>query len=117
MAPGPELGALLAGIDIHCVTGADAVEVLRARAGQLSHEQARLLATMVEIGLCDPDADAEEVARLPESPHYGADEIRAALAWTRRAADRELDFAETLVLRMPAVFTALESGRICRSKA
>ncbi|MGB9139172.1 MAG: hypothetical protein WCB73_18455 [Pseudonocardiaceae bacterium] len=48
MVPGPELAALLAGIDIHAVSGADAVEVLRARARQLSHEQARLLATMVE---------------------------------------------------------------------
>lgn len=60
MVPGPVLGALLAGIDIHALTGADAVEVLQARARQLSHEQARLLATMVEVGLCDPDA---EVAR------------------------------------------------------
>jgi Domain of unknown function (DUF222) len=117
MVPGPELGALLAGIDIHALTGSDAVEVLRARARQLSYEQARLLATMVEVGLCDPDADPGEVARLSEAPPYAADEIRAALAWTRRAADRELDFAETLVLRMPAVFTALEVGRICRSKA
>jgi hypothetical protein len=32
MMPGPELGALPAGIDIHSLTGADAVEVLRARA-------------------------------------------------------------------------------------
>jgi hypothetical protein len=117
MVPGPELGALLAGIDIHAVTGADAVEVLRARGRQLSHEQARLLVTMVEVGLCDPDAGAGDVGRLPESPPYAADEIRAALAWTRRAADREHDFAETLVLRMPAVFTALDTGRICRSKA
>ncbi len=44
-------------------------------------------------------------------------EIRAALAWTRRAANRELDFAEALVVRMPAVFSALETGLICRSKA
>ncbi|MGB8995603.1 MAG: hypothetical protein WCC65_09880 [Pseudonocardiaceae bacterium] len=117
MVPGPELGALLAGIDVHAVTGADAVEVLRARARQLAHEQARLLATMVEVGLCDPDAGAGEVSRLVESPLYAADEIRAALAWTRRAADREHGFAETLVLRMPAVFTALDTGRICRSKA
>ncbi len=117
MVPGPALGALLAGIAIHAVTGADAVEVLRARARQLSHEQARLLATMVEIGLCDPDAGPGEVARLAESPPYAADEIRAALAWTRRAAEREHDFAETLILRMPAVFTALDTGRICRSKA
>lgn len=117
MAPGPESGVLLAGIDIHELTGADAVEVLRARARQLSHDQARLLATMVEVGLCDPDAGAGEVARLPESPPYAADEIRAALAWTRGAAGREHGFAETLVLRMPAVFTALDTGRICRSKA
>jgi Domain of unknown function (DUF222) len=117
MAPGPELSALLAGIDIHALTGSDAVEVLQARARQLSHEQARLLATMVEVGLCDPDASSDEVARLTESPPYAGDEIRAALAWTRRAADRELDFAETLVLRMPAVFTALETGRIDRNKA
>ncbi len=117
MAPGPESGVLLAGIDIHELTGADAVEVLRVRARQLSHDQARLLATMVEVGLCDPDAGAGEVARLPESPPYAADEIRAALAWTRGAAGREHGFAETLVLRMPAVFTALDTGRICRSKA
>jgi hypothetical protein len=117
MVPGPVLGALLAGIDIHALAGADAVEVLQARARQLSHEQARLLATMVEVGWCDPDAGANEVGRLVVSPLYAADEIRAALAWTRRAADRELDFAETLVLRMPAVFTALDTGRICRSKA
>jgi hypothetical protein len=116
-APGPELSALLAGIDISALTGSDAVEVSRARARQLSHEQARLLATMVDVGLCDPDADGDEVARLAESPPYAADEIRAALAWIRRAADRELAFAEVLVLRMPAVFRALETGRICRSKA
>jgi hypothetical protein len=48
---------------------------------------------------------------------YAADEIRAALSWTRRAADRELRFAEALVLGMPAVFTALDNGTICRSKA
>ncbi|MDQ2880503.1 MAG: hypothetical protein M3Y48_04365 [Actinomycetota bacterium] len=89
----------------------------RARARQLSHEQARLLATMVEVGLCDPDAGVDEVGRLAESPPYAGDEIRAALAWTRRAADRELDFAETLVVRLPAVFAALDTGRICRTKA
>src|SRR5918912_118673 len=117
MSPWPPVRARLAAIDMSTLTGSDAVEVLRARARQLSHEQARLLATMVEVGLCDPDARGDEVARLAESPLYAADEIRAALAWTRRAADRELDFAEALVLRMPAVFTALETGRICRSKA
>jgi hypothetical protein len=83
----------------------------------LSHEQAQLLATMVAVGLREPDAGTGDVGRLMESPPYAADEIRAALAWTRRAADRERHFAETLVLRLPAVFTALDMGRICRSKA
>ena len=51
MVPGPELSVLLAGIDIHALAGADVVEVLRARARQLSHDQARLLVVMVEVGL------------------------------------------------------------------
>ncbi len=117
MAPGPELASLLADIDMSALTGMDAVEVLRARHRQLSHDQAQLLAAMVEVGLCDPAAPPGEVARLGESPPYAADEIRAALAWTRRAADREHYFAETLVQRMPAVFAALDAGRIDRAKA
>ncbi|MGQ0775306.1 MAG: hypothetical protein ACT4NY_12930 [Pseudonocardiales bacterium] len=95
MAPGPELGVLLAGIDMHAVAGSD----------------------LVEVGLCDPAAGPGEVARLTEAPPYAADEIRGALAWTRVAADQELHFAETLVTRMPGVFAALDAGRICRSKA
>ena len=117
MAPGPELGVLLGGIDISALTGTDVVEVLRARARQLSHEQAQLLAAMVEVGICDPAVGPDEVARLEVAPPYAADEIRAALAWTRRAAEREYEFAQALVMRLPAVFTALAAGRICRSKA
>lgn len=36
MAPGPELGMLLGGLDMSALTGTDLVEVLRARARQLS---------------------------------------------------------------------------------
>ncbi|MGH3996365.1 MAG: DUF222 domain-containing protein, partial [Pseudonocardiaceae bacterium] len=79
--------------------------------------QAQLLAVMAEIGLCDPNAEPDEVARLTEAPEYAADEIRAALAWTRNAAYREFHFAQELRGRLPAVFTALDSGVICRSKA
>ncbi|MGH4009058.1 MAG: DUF222 domain-containing protein [Pseudonocardiaceae bacterium] len=117
MGPGPQLSAALAGLDIHALTGSDLVEVLRARARQLSHDQAQLLAVMTEIGLCDPDAEPEDVARLAAAPEYAADEIRAALAWTRNAAYREFHFAQELRVRLPAVFTALDSGVICRSKA
>ncbi|MGH8918946.1 MAG: hypothetical protein ACRD0H_11565 [Actinomycetes bacterium] len=51
MTPGPELGVLLGGLDISALTGTDLVEVLRARARQLSHEQAQLLAAMVQVGV------------------------------------------------------------------
>jgi hypothetical protein len=38
------LSVLLAGIDVHALTGSDVVEVLQARMRQLSYEQARVLA-------------------------------------------------------------------------
>jgi hypothetical protein len=123
MAPGPHLGAMLAGLDLRTLAGSDLVEVLRARARQLAHEQAQLLAVMAEIGWCDPHAGPDEVARLAQLPGENeplvsaADEIRAALAWTRNAAYREYHFAQALLGRLPAVFTALDAGAICRSKA
>ena len=117
LAPGPELGVRLGGLNISALTGNDLVEVLRARARQLSHEQAQLLAVMVEVGLSDPQAGPDGVGRLAQAPEFAADEIRAALVWTRNAAYREHHFAEALLVRLPAVFTALNTGVICRSKA
>lgn len=86
MAPGLELGVLLGGLDIAALTATGLVEVLRARARQLSHEQAQLLAVMAEVGLCDPHAGHDEVARVAQASEFAADEIRAALAWARNAA-------------------------------
>ena len=83
MAPGPELGVLLGGLNISALTGTDLVEVLRARARQLSHEQAQLLAAMVEVGLCDPHARPNEVARLAQAARCPAHYRRA------RGADQE----------------------------
>lgn len=112
MAPGPRLGAALAGLELRALAGSDLVEVLQARARQLAHEQAQLLAVMAEIGWCDPYAGPDEVARLAQLPDAdeslvsAADEIRAALAWTRNAAYREYHFARSLLRRLPTVFTA-----------
>ncbi|MDQ2791549.1 MAG: hypothetical protein DLM60_01000 [Pseudonocardiales bacterium] len=123
MAPGPHLDAALAGLDLRALAGSDLVEMLQARARQLAHEQAQLLAVMAEIGWCDPNAEPDEAARLAQLPREdeplvsASDEIRAALAWTRNAAYREYHFAQSLLGRLPAVFTALDTGQICRSKA
>ncbi|MGH4025175.1 MAG: hypothetical protein ACRDRV_11410 [Pseudonocardiaceae bacterium] len=116
-APGPQLGAALAGLDLRALAGSDLVEVLQARARQLAHEQAQLLAVMAEIGWCDPHARPDEVARLAELPGDGEqlvsapDEIRAALVWTRNAAYREYHFAQSLRTRLPSVLNALDDGK------
>ena len=52
IAPGLELAGVLAGIELSRLSGYDCVEVLKARYRQVNHERARLMATMVEVGLC-----------------------------------------------------------------
>ena len=42
--------------------------------------------------------------------------MRAALAWSRRAADAETDFAEQVVFELPAVHAAFWAGEIDRPK-
>lgn len=49
MAPGPELMARLADIDRSRLNRHDLTVVLQARARQLAHQQAELLADMAEI--------------------------------------------------------------------
>jgi hypothetical protein len=117
MPPGPELGALLAGMNISALTGVDVVEVLRARARQLSHEQARLLTTMVE----------SRVVRSRRHPEQGGPVSSVtSIRGRRNSCSIDLDpprgGSRTRIrrnprARMPAVLSALDTGRIDRSKA
>ncbi|MGH3613929.1 MAG: hypothetical protein ACRDRK_15335, partial [Pseudonocardia sp.] len=50
MPPGPELAAVLAGVDLDQAVAGDAVELLCASARQLAHDQARFFAAMVRVG-------------------------------------------------------------------
>jgi hypothetical protein len=109
MAPGPELAAVLAGIELSRLSGFDAVEVLRARYRQLNHDRAALLATMTEIGLCDIGPD-DELPCSATPDEFAADEIRAALVWTRRAAEGQFWLAYDLCTRLPAVQAAMAAG-------
>jgi hypothetical protein len=45
-------------------------------------------------GRISPTFDDTAVDRLEHPYLHAADEVRAALAWSRRAADAETDFAE-----------------------
>lgn len=116
-APGPGLCAALSTIDLSQVSNGEIITVLRAWSRLRAHIDAHFLTVVAEVGRRDPDAQAGEVARLAEPTRYGADETRLALAWTRRAAEVEHDFAELLVHRLPLVHAELGAGRIDRPKA
>lgn len=116
IAPGLELAGVLAGIELSRLSGYDCVEVLKARYRQVNHERARLMATMVEVGLCDIGPD-DELPRMAAPDEFSADEIRAALVFTRRAADAQFWLAHDLVTRLPAVHAAMDAGALDEPRA
>jgi hypothetical protein len=108
MAPGPELAAVLAGIDVATVSGHDRIVVLRASQRMVSHFQAQVYDAMAAI--TDAVEELEECSDPMWAPEMAAAEIRAALCLTRRAADSELETALVLRGRLPQVRDALRSG-------
>ena len=71
---------------------------------------------IAEVGRATPTFDDGAVDRLDHPVPHAADEVRAALSWSRRAADRECDLAEQLVHDLPEVYAAFLAGDIDRSK-
>ena len=107
---------MLAGIELPRLSGYDCVEVLKARYRQLNHERARLMATMVEVELCGIGPD-DELPRTVIPDEFAADEIRAALVLTRRAADAQFWLAHDLLTRLPAVHAAMDAGVLDEPRA
>ena len=116
ISAGPRLAAALARIDATRVPNNELLVLLAAQARQAAHEAARLLGVIAEIGRATPTFDDGAVDRLDRPVPHAADEVRAALAWSRRAADRECDLAEQLVHDLPQVYAAFLAGDIDRSK-
>jgi hypothetical protein len=116
VAPGPELARMLARIELSALSGYDCVEVLKAQARQVNHERTRLMAAMVEVGLCGVGS-AGESPRMAVPDEFSADEIRAALILTRRAADAQFWLAYDLMTRLPAVHAAMDAGRLDEPRA
>jgi Domain of unknown function (DUF222) len=106
LQPGPELGGVLACIDVDRVSPFDRVLVLEAHQRQRSFHDAEVYRAMTAIvdamGLDDP-RDAAESAAV---------EIQCALHLTRRATERELSFALDLQERLPQIWQALAGGEI-----
>jgi hypothetical protein len=117
MTPGPALGAVLDSLLLAAVPNGDVVDVLQGWGRLLAHVQAGYLAAMVDVGRRDPGGGDASTARLDVPGRYAADEIRAALTLTLRAAEREHEFAEAVVMTLPSVHAALSAGEIDRGKA
>ncbi len=83
MAPGPELARVLAGIDVDSLPGFDLVVVMAAQARMVAYHQAGLLDVVARVA----DATTEASGLVADDDgEFAADEIRAALCLTRRAA-------------------------------
>ena len=115
MAPGLELARALASVDRSRLSGFDRVLVLQAWNRQVAHDQAELYASMVAV----TEAETEELSHLELDDIYdvATSEIRAALTWTRRAAESQLSWASQLVEDYPLVWERLHQGRIDLPKA
>ncbi|MDT4924073.1 MAG: hypothetical protein QOG01_1786, partial [Pseudonocardiales bacterium] len=118
MAPGPQLGAVLAPIEVGAVPDEQLLEVLAAESRQLAYQQARVWAVMAQIATRDPMLTvAGGPVWTPEQIFESAvDEIRAELRLTRRAARRELEHADT-VTGIPRVAQALRAGVLDPARA
>jgi hypothetical protein len=60
---GMELARTLADLELSRLSGFDGAEVLKAQYRQTNHERARLMAAMVEVGLCGVGPDDEALRR------------------------------------------------------
>ena len=108
MEPGHEMALVLSAINVDECTGYDRIRVLKAHEKMRSFYSAQLYQDMTAV----VDAvDAEDMAgEFVEDA--AAAEVAAALKWTRKTADREMEFAVDLRNRLPQVWWALISGDI-----
>lgn len=112
MAPGSELGEVLAGLAWDRITGFDLIRVLQAQARQVAHYQAGLYWTINRLvadyeTIADGDSDL-----MGEAAAGGAGEVAAALRLTRRSSEVDTSLALELNRRLPQVWMALLEGRI-----
>ncbi|MEQ7009867.1 DUF222 domain-containing protein [Actinopolymorpha sp. B17G11] len=116
-APGPELAAVLAGIDVAAVNGHARVVVMAAWERQVSWSNAQLYGAMGMVArspACEPDSPPELDRCFGE---FASAEVGAALGLSPGSADRELSFAYELTERLPGTRAALAAGSINLGKA
>ncbi|MHC1560012.1 HNH endonuclease signature motif containing protein [Actinomycetospora sp. C-140] len=113
LAPGAELVAALEGLSPAALTGDDLAAYLRACAREQSRGTARVLDAMHHLGR----ARADTTVRHASTDEFSGDEICGVLGWSRTMANRKLDLADDLAVRLPEVGDALWEGRLDEPKA
>ncbi|MGF1618783.1 MAG: DUF222 domain-containing protein [Acidimicrobiia bacterium] len=108
MNPGPGLAAVLSTIDPFSLPGWARVKLIQACQRQLSSTNGGFYTSLTALTEHMIEYD-EDCVLGGEAAAY---ELRAALRLTRRGADTELDLAEELSQRLPAVGAALSAGDI-----
>jgi hypothetical protein len=119
MAPGPELAAVLAGLDRSALAGPDLLVLAQARARQLAHDQAQLHADVLEIASVAVNSldETELILRGDRVADFADDEVAAALSWTSLTAAHQIELARQCIRRLPAVHAAMLAGHIDAAKA
>ena len=117
LPPGPGLAVALAQVDEARLSSDDLHTVTLARSRQVAHEQARLLSCMLETAYAGYHDDGEPLVRSRVLDEFSGDQLAFTLSWSRSAVQGQLDLAQQLVERLPAVYAALSAGRIDLYKA
>ena len=106
--PNNFLAAILSTVDVSLLSGYDLVRYVQAQERLVSHHQAVYYQGVAELAYA---TDSHTTARGSLN-EFASDELQAALAKTRRAADADLDLALDLKTRLPQVWEALCDGHI-----
>lgn len=107
LAPGPFIYSILASVDPTRLTGYDLIRFVQSQDRIASHVNASLYEGIGEMAYAyEPDTTARDIA----PGEFASEELQAALAKTRRAADADLGLALDLRDRMPEVANALRLG-------
>src|SRR5258705_5766838 len=112
MTPGPELGAVLAGVDRDACNGYQLVELLRARQRQISFLHAELLADTYALAYTYGGGPFEPPVRRIQRDEHVEEEVAFALSLTAYAAETQTGLAWASTVRVPEVLEALRAGRI-----
>ncbi len=108
------LASLLDMVDAMSLSNTDRVRYVQCAERVVAHYQARALTGINAITDSYEQLELEDAALVYDGTTF---ELRAALAWTRRRAEGELDLASDLLVRLPSVLQALSAGLIDKAKA